>query len=480
VAGLRPAIILFFIVTFGFAARVATLRTPIFDHHSWRQADTATIARNFVRERFNPLYPQVDWRGSRPDGYVETGLELQALLIAGLWHAGGIRIETGRALAAAMYLTTGLLLYRFVRRRYDEPTALAGVYAHAFAFPLGVFADRAYLNEPLLFLLSAVALVAAQSWIDRHRALHLALLVGTTAVIGMVKLPYLVLFVPIAALFVERFGWRGLLRPELALAVLVSAACAWIWYGHARTLYAATGLSFGLTDKTFDPALVFSAQFPLRIARRLVRDIVGPVGLVLLVWGAVAAIRRRRWVEPAGLGAYVIYLVAVARGNYHHDYYQLAILPLGAVLVGLGVVATVEAAKGRGWSTARRQTLAATLLWMLVVTTIVRSLSAHSWYEVEPGRLELCRTIAQHVEPGDRLLFVNYLSPDVMFCLDRRGWILDWPARAPEVERARREGASIALVPPADAPGLEGLLAGATLLAASPELVAYRLTDASP
>jgi hypothetical protein len=56
VAGLRPAIVLFFIVTFGFAARATTLRTPIFDHHSWRQADTAAIARNFVRERFNPIH----------------------------------------------------------------------------------------------------------------------------------------------------------------------------------------------------------------------------------------------------------------------------------------------------------------------------------------------------------------------------------------------------------------------------------------
>ena len=103
-AGRRPAIVLFFIVTFGLAARAATLRIPIVDHHSWRHADTA-IARNFVRERFNPMYPQVDWRGSRPNGYVETGLELHALRIAGVWRAGGIHVESGRALAALMYVT---------------------------------------------------------------------------------------------------------------------------------------------------------------------------------------------------------------------------------------------------------------------------------------------------------------------------------------------------------------------------------------
>jgi hypothetical protein len=475
VAGLRPAIVLFFIVTFGFAARAATLRTPIFDHHSWRQADTAAIARNFVRERFNPLYPQVDWRGSQPTGYVETGLELQALLVAILWRAAGIHVETGRALAAAMYVGTALLLYRFARRRYDEPTALAAVYAHAFAFPLGLFGDRAYLNEPLLILLSATALVAAQSWLERRHVVWLAGLVAATAIIGMVKLPYLVVYAPIAALFVERFGWRGLVRIELALAVAVGVACAGLWYAHANSLYSVTGLSFGLSDKTFDPSLVFSSRFPLRIARRLVRDVIGPVGLVLLVWGVMAAVRRQRWAEPAGVAAFAVYLVAVARGNYHHDYYQLAILPIGAVLVGLGVAAAVEAAARRGWPTARRQWLAAGLLWILAVTTAIRSLSAHSWYEIEPGRLDLCRAIAAQVDPEDRLLFVNYPSPDVMFCVDRPGWILDWPTRAPQVEEAARAGASIVLVPPADAERLGPLLEGARLLAASPELAAYRL-----
>jgi hypothetical protein len=47
----------FWILLFGFCVRAQTVRTPLFDHHNWRQADTAQIARNFWRERFNPLFP---------------------------------------------------------------------------------------------------------------------------------------------------------------------------------------------------------------------------------------------------------------------------------------------------------------------------------------------------------------------------------------------------------------------------------------
>jgi hypothetical protein len=50
-----PRLILAFILFVGFFARAATFKSPILDHHSWRQADTAAISRNFYRERFNQL-----------------------------------------------------------------------------------------------------------------------------------------------------------------------------------------------------------------------------------------------------------------------------------------------------------------------------------------------------------------------------------------------------------------------------------------
>ena len=52
--------ILLFVITVGFMARMATFQAPLLDHHSWRQADGATIARNFYREGLSPLRPAID------------------------------------------------------------------------------------------------------------------------------------------------------------------------------------------------------------------------------------------------------------------------------------------------------------------------------------------------------------------------------------------------------------------------------------
>src|SRR5512145_2289467 len=81
--------LLFAAITLGLMARVMTFQSPLFDLHAWRQADTAAIARNFVHERFNVLYPQIDQRGGRADGYVETGLELYAFSVAAIARVVG-------------------------------------------------------------------------------------------------------------------------------------------------------------------------------------------------------------------------------------------------------------------------------------------------------------------------------------------------------------------------------------------------------
>lgn len=48
------------IILLGFYLRLYKIDSPIADWHSWRQADTASVSRNFVKESFNPLYPKYD------------------------------------------------------------------------------------------------------------------------------------------------------------------------------------------------------------------------------------------------------------------------------------------------------------------------------------------------------------------------------------------------------------------------------------
>ena len=55
-----PYFLLLIILVFAFLVRLYKINIPLADHHSWRQADTAAVARNFYKDGFNFLKPQTD------------------------------------------------------------------------------------------------------------------------------------------------------------------------------------------------------------------------------------------------------------------------------------------------------------------------------------------------------------------------------------------------------------------------------------
>ncbi|MGB6643684.1 MAG: hypothetical protein WBE35_01540, partial [Candidatus Cybelea sp.] len=69
--------------------RIHGIHDLILDHPGWRQGDTAAIARNFARLRFNIMYPQTLYNGAPPN-YVELELQIVPFLAASLYKVFGV------------------------------------------------------------------------------------------------------------------------------------------------------------------------------------------------------------------------------------------------------------------------------------------------------------------------------------------------------------------------------------------------------
>ena len=433
------------VITIGVLARALTFQSPIFDLHAWRQADTAAIARNFVNERFNPLYPQVDYRGSRADGYVESGLELYAFVVASIARVVGFSTELGRLLNTCLFTFAALFLYRFIAARYGVTSGLVGACVYAFGLPLTLFIDRAFMNESLLTLLTIICLWSTQAYLRGGRWLHLFSLIVASTLIAMIKPTFLIVWAPIFGLFAERYGVRAVARPEMWIAGLLNLGAIVLWFSHAHSLFLMTGFTFGVNDKLFDSALLMSPDYVPKIATRMMRDILGPLGLVFASVGAVAALRRGYIAEAAGVLSFALYLVVVTVGNFHHNYYQLPIVPIATVLIALGITDGVaRVGRNRHWSSLRMQVACAAIVWLLALTTFVRSASFHNWYEIDPAIVYLCTQVRAKLSPSDRVVIVGSKSPALLFCLDRKGWLLDpEEASAERLAGVAREGADM-------------------------------------
>ena len=464
--------ILLFSITLGFMARMATFQVPLLDHHAWRQADGATIARNFYREGLHPLRPAIDARGDAADGTVATGLELHALIFAAVSRLTGYSDMVGRVVSALCFPVTALLLWSFCRSRYGEDAALIAAFIYSLGLPLVVYAERSVWNEPVLLLLSVASLASAEAYGVGPRPLRLLALVVSLSLLGAVKPQWLIMLAPVWLLWFEREGWRFLARWETWLVAIIPCATAAAFMWNMHEVAQRTQLTFGAADKLFQWDDM-SAHFIFVVTRRMVRDIFGPVGVAALIVGIVTLVKQGRRAEIAALFACLVYLIVVSHGNRRHDYYQLALVPACMMAIPTGILAIAQWARQRlpdAWTVQR---ITVTLLWMMLLSCFIRSVSFHSWYEIDQDKLRFCSILAPQLAPGDLVVFADYTSPDVLYCLDRRGWLHQGPPLTIEQVGHRRDaGADVLVMPTSSA---ERLGAAGPVIARTGEWLAVRL-----
>jgi len=357
----RPDPWLWGILLLGLALRLVELQAPLIDGQAWRQADSGAVARNFYEEGYNLCYPRVDWRGDTP-GYVEMNFPLYSFLVACLYGLlGGVHEWAGRLLSALFSVGGAGLLCLLVRELGGGRWCGRLAALFFLIFPLNIFYGRAFMPEALMLFLSVGSLLAFARWTRTAERRDFVLAALAASLCFMVKIPTLYLGFPLVALAWARWGWGFVRRPDLwgyLALVLVPPA---LWYWHAHQLFLQTGLTFGIWgSQGYDKwaqALLATGDFYWELGRRLGHQLLTPVGAVLVLaglrpgWGT----RQEKALYAWG-GGLLLYLFLIPEGNYRLNYYQVPLVPLGAVLAARSLATLLEGRAGVGQ--VRRRVLA--------------------------------------------------------------------------------------------------------------------------
>ncbi|HEX9438852.1 MAG TPA: glycosyltransferase family 39 protein, partial [Roseiflexaceae bacterium] len=343
------------------ALRCYGLRAPLLDYHSWRQADTAAIARNYATNGYHLFYPQVDWGGTTP-GYVESEFPLYTYTLALLYRLFGVREWLGRMLTALASAAAVVALYGLVRS--GQRSAGLGERAALYAglalalMPFPIYFGRTVMPDTWMLLAAILAIWTYQRWLERPSAGRYAVAVLCGALAPLAKTPnLLIVAVPLAYLtWIARPPRRD--WPALAGYAVYFALPSLLWLGHARTLPLDPRLSFGIGEKLFDPRLLSDPQFYLLLARWSVANVITLAGLPFLILGllprgsdrrplrlrsepATTDDRRPTTIHPltphAWLLGVLLFLYAGAAGVVGQDYYILPLAGPAAWLVGVGI-----------------------------------------------------------------------------------------------------------------------------------------------
>ena len=148
----------FFILTFilfvALLFRLYKINIPLTDLHSWRQADTAAVARNFVKSGFDLLRPRYDDLSNvqsgqnNPQGYRMVEFPIYNAIFACLYKIFPIvSLEMwGRLISVFFSLITIAILYYLLLKESNRLAAFTGSLTYSI-MPFFVFFSRVILPE---------------------------------------------------------------------------------------------------------------------------------------------------------------------------------------------------------------------------------------------------------------------------------------------------------------------------------------------
>ncbi|MDD3679539.1 MAG: glycosyltransferase family 39 protein [Candidatus Shapirobacteria bacterium] len=437
----KQVIILTIIFFLGLALRCYKIDNPIADWHSWRQADTASVSRNFIKEGFTPFYPKSDsfhalnsYGDKNINRYFFAEFPLYNIIAHPFYLIFGVN-EIYLRLISAVFSSLSAIVLFFLVKKYSS---LLVAFLSAFflnIIPFNIYYGRVTMPDPLHVFWSILALFLVTVWLEKKTFLWL-FLAGTTLSLTILTKPYgLVLGLPTATLIL--LNWRKELTkrwPAILLTAVLALGPYLAWRWHINRYPEG---QFG-TDWLFNSTNIrfTGAFFRWIIFERLNKLILGGGGFVLFFLGLICPKNKKEWLcYFSWLAALTIFIVVIATGNVTHDYYQLPLIPILAIFSAKGAEFIFHLGQGK----IRK------IFNGLIILSLTAMMAAFGWFEVRgfyqinnPAIVEAGKT-ADRILPQDAKIVAPY-NWDPAFLYQTNRW--GWPAITGPIEDMIKKGAS--------------------------------------
>ncbi len=343
-------ILLIFILSIAFAVRLYKINRPIADWHSWRQADTAAVSRNFIKEGFNPLIPTYDDMSSQTNGldnpnrYRFVEFPIYNILIAAVWSVTGINVTYARLVTVVITLLSTGLLYLLVRKFSGVMVAALSSFFFA-TIPYNVFYSSTILPAPLMVMSVLALYLSFSNWLENEKSFLWAALSVIFANVAILVWPIALFFMlPIIYLTFQKHEFGAIKKLNLWLFAILSLLPFLFWRAWM------TKFPAGIPSWQFlinEGNIRFKgAFFRWLIAERFGNLILTVGGFSLFILGLVRKPEtKEKFFYYSWLASVAFYFTVFASGNVRHDYYQIPTVPILAIFMALGVKFLVEKPK---------------------------------------------------------------------------------------------------------------------------------------
>ncbi|MBU3957133.1 glycosyltransferase family 39 protein [Patescibacteria group bacterium] len=442
----NPWLWLALILLLGLCLRLYKVDIPLADHHSWRQADTAAVARNFIKEGFDFLHPKIDNMTPvskemvfNPRRYFFVEPPIYQTIVAGLYSLFGVQEKLARMVSIAFSLGAIVFLYLLVRKLTNQWVGLLASFFMA-ALPFSIYYSRVVMPETEMLFTSLTMLYFFLLWLEKQTWQRFGLAVFFAAWALTLKIFPLFLALPMLYLVWRKWGLKFVKQKPLYLFVIIALLpfALWrLWISQYPEGIPSYVWLFNLYGIRFRPAF-----FRWIFAERISKLILGYWGLPLLVFGLILKPRKKEgWFFYWWLAAFFTYVTIFASGNVTHDYYQIPFIPLAAIFL----------AKGSYWLLVDARQQFNRLLCCLLFVVCCLFMLGFSWYEVKgfyliQGGVDLAGLAVDELTPKDTLVLTGDSNDaTLLYNTNRHGWTGGYASYFPNekesLNKAREMGA---------------------------------------
>lgn len=362
------------IIFFGFLVRLYKIDSPIADWHSWRQADTAAVTRNFIKEGFNPFFPKYDDMSGvaekpiiNPEGFRFVEFPIYNIVVYPLYLLFGIKDIYHRLISVIFSLGSIALIFLIVRKYAGIFTGLVSTFTFAF-LPFNVFFSRTALPEPTFIFFVLGMIYFMDKWIWERRIMYGVWGFAFTAVAFLIKPWAFFFFLPILySVLVKnntKMFWKKFI---LFMAIALLPFVLWrLWILQQPQGIPASNWLLNGDGIRFRPAFWWWI-----VSERMGREILGATGIVLFFIGLIFRPRNGNYFLHFWALSSFLFIVIFATGNVRHNYYQIQFIPVASIFLSLGFI---QLLKGNRFFVAR--------LWTILLALIFFPLSFYFGFNV--------------------------------------------------------------------------------------------------
>ncbi len=445
-------ILLGIILTLSLIVRTHKLTTPLADWHSWRQVDTASVTREFLRyneigydkpffstimtPRFHDL-SDIPSGKNNLEGYRMVEFPLVNYGVAALltWMPNLELVPTYRLVNAVFAVATIFVVYLIVLL-VSKQQRLALLSAAVMGFmPYSIFYSRTILPEVSMNFFSYFSVLSFILWIHSYRTtkshLHwqtvgLYVLTWLSLSISFLIKPVAVFMAPVyVVLIISEFGVLGWIKQWPLYLLGTSILPLLGWRTHIEQF--PSGIPANAWLFNGNGIRLKPAWWRWLFSERIAFQMLGQWASGFLILGVMAKHLNQAgrklslfyWFSIALTIGWFSYLVIFATGNVQHDYYQIPLIPVLSILVASGAIWLYDMLK----TNYPKIVVASFITFFFGLSGFIGWYHIRGYYQINNPAIVEAGAAVDRLTPQKALVIAPYMGDTAfLFQTNRRGW----------------------------------------------------------